>query len=236
MFIVSWISLWSSIKSFSWSDQFIILQLKYRERVLGLILISPLCKSPSWSEWFYNKVAFSSLFIILALKYAQVLIHVKYHISLVIAGNVKLVILLWHVRFVEGVLASAVLQQGNIVSILRDNLSFCVCLLYSCCWLDSWDCYYMQQEVRGSAEVAESDIVQACRKVCAFYVNHSIPRVLDCLKLVCLSCFFLLDKLRLLLVLQVFCLGLIKMVYLLCQLLDERQSNNVLRFLQAINR
>lgn len=40
-----------------------------------------------------------------------------YHISLVIAGNVKLVILLWHVRFVERVLASAVFQQGFIVSL-----------------------------------------------------------------------------------------------------------------------
>ena len=28
-------------------------------------------------------------------------------------------------------------------------------------------CCNLQQEVRGSAEVAESDIVQACRKVCA---------------------------------------------------------------------
>jgi len=33
-----------------------LLQTKYRERVLGLILVSPLCKAPSWSEWFYNKV------------------------------------------------------------------------------------------------------------------------------------------------------------------------------------
>lgn len=58
----SWNSVWSSMKSLCWSDQFAILQLKYRERVLGLILISPLCKSPSWSEWFYNKVPFSNLF------------------------------------------------------------------------------------------------------------------------------------------------------------------------------
>ena len=35
--------------------------MKYRERVLGLILVSPLCKAPSWSEWFYNKVPFQSL-------------------------------------------------------------------------------------------------------------------------------------------------------------------------------
>lgn len=33
-----------------------VLQMKYRERVLGLILVSPLCKAPSWSEWIYNKV------------------------------------------------------------------------------------------------------------------------------------------------------------------------------------
>ncbi|GMN65475.1 hypothetical protein TIFTF001_034546 [Ficus carica] len=30
--------------------------MKYRERVLGLILVSPLCKAPSWSEWIYNKL------------------------------------------------------------------------------------------------------------------------------------------------------------------------------------
>jgi hypothetical protein len=44
------------------------LQTKYRERVLGLILVSPLYKTPSWTEWFYNKVAIqyiatSTLFI-----------------------------------------------------------------------------------------------------------------------------------------------------------------------------
>lgn len=32
------------------------LQMKYRERVLGLILVSPLCKTASWTEWVYNKV------------------------------------------------------------------------------------------------------------------------------------------------------------------------------------
>ncbi|CAL9756096.1 unnamed protein product [Musa acuminata subsp. burmannicoides] len=30
--------------------------IKYRERVIGLILVSPLCKAPSWTEWLYNKV------------------------------------------------------------------------------------------------------------------------------------------------------------------------------------
>ncbi|CAH2080438.1 unnamed protein product [Thlaspi arvense] len=31
--------------------------MKYRERVLGLILVSPICKAPSWTEWLYNKVS-----------------------------------------------------------------------------------------------------------------------------------------------------------------------------------
>ncbi|KAB2634906.1 pollen-specific protein SF21-like [Pyrus ussuriensis x Pyrus communis] len=29
--------------------------MKYQERVLGLILVSPICKVPSWTEWIYNK-------------------------------------------------------------------------------------------------------------------------------------------------------------------------------------
>lgn len=36
---------------FSWTCQ-----VKYKERVLGLILVSPICKAPSWTEWLYNKV------------------------------------------------------------------------------------------------------------------------------------------------------------------------------------
>jgi pimeloyl-ACP methyl ester carboxylesterase len=32
--------------------------MKYRQRVLGLILVSPLCQAPSWSEWLCNKVFF----------------------------------------------------------------------------------------------------------------------------------------------------------------------------------
>ncbi|KAB1202993.1 Pollen-specific protein SF21 [Morella rubra] len=32
---------------------------KYRERVLGLILVSPLCKTRSWTEWLLNKVPVS---------------------------------------------------------------------------------------------------------------------------------------------------------------------------------
>ncbi|KAM6541780.1 hypothetical protein CsatB_006227 [Cannabis sativa] len=36
--------------------------LKYRHRVLGLILISPLCKAPSWTEWLLNKVMSNLLY------------------------------------------------------------------------------------------------------------------------------------------------------------------------------
>ena len=37
-------------------------QMKHRERVAGLILVSPLCKAPSWSEWFYNRVVSNLLY------------------------------------------------------------------------------------------------------------------------------------------------------------------------------
>ncbi|XP_042517113.1 protein NDL2-like isoform X3 [Macadamia integrifolia] len=30
--------------------------MRYKERVRGLILVSPLCKTPSWTEWLYNKL------------------------------------------------------------------------------------------------------------------------------------------------------------------------------------
>ncbi|KAI8023925.1 Protein NDL1 [Camellia lanceoleosa] len=36
--------------------------MKYRERVLGLILVSPLCKNSSWTEWLYNKVTSNLLY------------------------------------------------------------------------------------------------------------------------------------------------------------------------------
>ncbi|KQK07120.1 protein NDL2 [Brachypodium distachyon] len=35
---------------------------KYHERVVGLMLVSPLCKAPSWSEWLYNKVLLNLLY------------------------------------------------------------------------------------------------------------------------------------------------------------------------------
>ncbi|MQM11619.1 hypothetical protein Taro_044529 [Colocasia esculenta] len=36
--------------------------MKYKERAVGLILVSPLCRAPSWTEWFYNKVMLSCLY------------------------------------------------------------------------------------------------------------------------------------------------------------------------------
>ncbi|XP_076888842.1 protein NDL2-like [Bidens hawaiensis] len=36
--------------------------IKYARRVIGLILVSPLCKSPSWSEWLCNKVVSNVLY------------------------------------------------------------------------------------------------------------------------------------------------------------------------------
>ncbi|KAK1313192.1 Pollen-specific protein SF21 [Acorus calamus] len=36
--------------------------MRYRERVIGLMLVSPLCKAPSWTEWLYNKVMSNLLY------------------------------------------------------------------------------------------------------------------------------------------------------------------------------
>lgn len=36
--------------------------MKHKERVLGLILVSPVCKAPSWTEWLYNKVLLNLLY------------------------------------------------------------------------------------------------------------------------------------------------------------------------------
>ncbi|KAJ4847278.1 NuDeL-like protein [Turnera subulata] len=106
--------------------------MKYRERVLGLILVSPMCKAPSWTEWLYNKVLFANPAIIYLL---QVMSNLLYYYGMC------------------GLLKEFLLQR------------------------------YFSKEVRGNVETPESDTVRACRK-----------------------------------------------------LLDERQSINVLRFLEAINR
>ncbi|KAK8494918.1 hypothetical protein V6N12_033793 [Hibiscus sabdariffa] len=93
--------------------------MKYSERVLGLMLVSPVCKAPTWAEWLYNKVLMNLLYF-----YGMC-----------------------------GVLKECLLQR------------------------------YFSKELRYGMHGAESEIVQACLK-----------------------------------------------------LLDERQSPNVMRFLQAINR
>ncbi|PQM38401.1 pollen-specific protein SF21 [Prunus yedoensis var. nudiflora] len=36
--------------------------MKYRSRVMGLILVSPICKAASWTEWLYNKVMSNLLY------------------------------------------------------------------------------------------------------------------------------------------------------------------------------
>ncbi|PKI65950.1 hypothetical protein CRG98_013670 [Punica granatum] len=89
--------------------------MKYRERVLGLILISPLCKAPSWTEWFYNKVI------------------------------------------------SNLLYYYGMCNLLKE------CLLQR----------YFSKEVRGTAEVPESDIVQACRRLLDERKSTNILRFLQ---------------------------------------------------------
>ncbi|KAB1210227.1 Pollen-specific protein SF21 [Morella rubra] len=42
---------------------------KYREHVLGLILVSPLCKTRSWTEWLLNKAPVSSFTAIFTSKH-----------------------------------------------------------------------------------------------------------------------------------------------------------------------
>ncbi|KAK6911420.1 NDRG protein [Dillenia turbinata] len=36
--------------------------MKYEERVIGLILVSPICRAPSWTEWLYNKILLNFLY------------------------------------------------------------------------------------------------------------------------------------------------------------------------------
>ncbi|KAJ6698111.1 N-MYC DOWNSTREAM REGULATED [Salix purpurea] len=76
--------------------------MKYRQRVLGLILISPLCNAPSWTEWLYNKV----------------LSNLLYYYGMC------------------GVVKELLLKR-----------------------------FFSKQEARGSAQVPESDVVQACRRL-----------------------------------------------------------------------
>ena len=36
------------------------LHIKYKEQVIGLILVSPIYRAPLWTEWIYNKLLFLS--------------------------------------------------------------------------------------------------------------------------------------------------------------------------------
>ncbi|KAK8291809.1 hypothetical protein V6Z12_D06G082400 [Gossypium hirsutum] len=80
--------------------------MKYKKRVIGLILISPLFRAPSWTEWFYNKVMSNLLYF-----YGMC-----------------------------GLLKELLLQR------------------------------YFSKEVCGNTEIPESDIVQACRRICILFL------------------------------------------------------------------
>ncbi|CAA2959083.1 pollen-specific SF21-like [Olea europaea subsp. europaea] len=125
--------------------------IKYTQRVMGLILVSPLCRAPSWSEWLCNKVMSNLLYIC------------------GMCGLVKELLLM----------------------------------------------RYFGKEVRGNADVPESDMVQSCRRVSAFFSYSRFSYIPGQEK----SSIHLTS---------------IKSTLIL-QLLGERQSPNVLRFLEAIN-
>ncbi|KAE8687614.1 Pollen-specific protein SF21 [Hibiscus syriacus] len=91
--------------------------LKYSQRVLGLILISPLCRPPSWTEWLLNKVMLNLLYF-----YGM-------------CGMVK----------------ELLLKR------------------------------YFSKEVRGGVVVAESDIVQACRRLLDERQSINVCRFLEAL-------------------------------------------------------
>ncbi|GAY54190.1 hypothetical protein CUMW_154780 [Citrus unshiu] len=84
--------------------------MKYQERVLGLILVSPICKAPSWTEWLYNKVLMNLLYF-----YGMC-----------------------------GVLKECLLQR------------------------------YFSKEFRSGEHGAESDIIQACRRL--LYRRHDLTK------------------------------------------------------------
>ncbi|TYH12956.1 hypothetical protein ES288_A06G106900v1 [Gossypium darwinii] len=89
--------------------------MKYRQRVLGLILVSPLCRAPSWTEWLVNKVMSNLLYF-----YGMC-----------------------------GVVKELLLKR------------------------------YFSQEVRGSVEEPESDIVQACRRLLDERQSISVQQFLE---------------------------------------------------------
>nr|XP_016488127.1 PREDICTED: pollen-specific protein SF21-like isoform X3 [Nicotiana tabacum] len=89
--------------------------IKYTRRVMGLMLISPLCQAPSWTEWLCNKVMTNLLYF---------------------CGMCSLV---------------------KELLLLR----------------------YFSKEVRGSVEVPESDVVQACRRLLGERQSPNVLRFLE---------------------------------------------------------
>lgn len=84
--------------------------MKYRQHVLGLILVSPLCKAPSWKEWLYNKVSLLGL-LNFCCGVGGVLENTYSYIKLTtISGGVKFTLLLWHVWSCKGAIAQTVFQ------------------------------------------------------------------------------------------------------------------------------
>lgn len=89
--------------------------IKYPQRVMGLILVSPLCKTPSWAEWLCNKVMANLL----------------YYCGMC------------------GLMTELLLKR------------------------------YFSKEVRGSAEVPESDTVQACKRLLRERQSPNVLRFLE---------------------------------------------------------
>ena len=74
--------------------------MKYRERVIGLILVFPLCRAPSGSEWIYNKVLPRTLSTAAFFFGKKIeIIHNLIISNFLYVGHVKFAILLWHVWF-----------------------------------------------------------------------------------------------------------------------------------------
>lgn len=70
--------------------------MKYKHCVIGLILVSPLCQAPSWTEWLLNKVT-SCLYLDSYRLDSTYTCSSSILKSELYAGVVKPTLLLWHV-------------------------------------------------------------------------------------------------------------------------------------------
>ncbi|KAJ4820623.1 N-MYC downregulated-like 3 [Rhynchospora pubera] len=108
---------------------------KYRHRVHGLILVSPLCKAPSWTEWLYNKVCL----LLAIVRYYSVPLTIFIMCTLFfspgIQCNHQVLSNLLYYYGMSGLIKEFLLQR------------------------------YFSKEVRGNAQVPESEIVQACKSL-----------------------------------------------------------------------